>query len=70
MSVNNNFDNYKIFDDNLEKVKENKTLKITLKQLFCHQCYRNRLQYDNDKFSFYCNFFELDSEYLKTNIIN
>jgi hypothetical protein len=64
----NGFDYYKVFDDNLAKAKANTTVKQSLKDNFCHQCYCNRLQYDNDKFIFYCNFFGLDSEYLKENI--
>lgn len=70
MSSNNNFDYYKVFDNSLEKATMDKNLKMSLKQMFCHECYRNRLQYNNEKFMFYCNFFELDCEYLKKNIIN
>ena len=70
MESNNDFDYYKVFDDNLIKAKENASVKQLLKYNFCHQCYRNRLQHDNDKFIFYCNFFELDSNYLKENIID
>ncbi len=68
MSTDININNYKVFDENYEKAQENKEFKNTLKQMFCHQAYRKRLLYD-DKFIFYCNFFELDIEYMKTNQI-
>jgi hypothetical protein len=69
MSTHYNFDYYKIFDNTLEKATGDEKLKNLLKQNFCHQCYYNRLQYNNEKFMFYCKFFDLDSEYLKNNII-
>ncbi len=61
-----NINYYKIFDENYDKALENKDLKNNLKQMFCHHAYRNRFLHD-DKFIFYCNFFELDIEYMKTN---
>jgi hypothetical protein len=61
---------YTYFDDNLERAKSDVTFKQILKENFCHSSYRNRLQYDDEKFKFYCNFFDLDYDYMKKNIQN
>jgi hypothetical protein len=66
----NNFNYYKVFDDNLEIMKTNTNYYEILKQNFCHQSYHNRLQSNDDKYRFYCNFFKLDYDFLKNNIIN
>lgn len=68
MSNDMNINYYKVIDENYEKAQENKELKNSLKQMFCHHAYRKRLSHD-DKFIFYCKFFELDIEYMKENQI-
>ena len=59
---------YNVLDTNLEKAKTDSSLKKLLRENFCHNSYRNRLQYDDEKFKFYCNFFDLDYDYMIKNI--
>jgi len=61
---------YNVLDTNLEKAKTDSSLKKLLRENFCHNSYKCRLQYDDEKFKFYCNFFDLDYDYMKKNIQN